>query len=75
MAVKSPCVEPCVFAGRIGFCVGWLRTRDEVRDWKRRTDRRRHKILNGGTCRQSSCSWCHRRRCADDQTSRAEKQP
>ncbi|WP_081062205.1 DUF1289 domain-containing protein [Burkholderia cepacia] len=56
MAVKSPCVEPCVFDGRIGFCVGCPRTRDEAHDWKGRTDRRRHKILNDGTRRQASCS-------------------
>ncbi|WP_414142647.1 DUF1289 domain-containing protein [Burkholderia cepacia] len=54
--MKSPCVEPCVFDGRIGFCVGCPRTRDEAHDWKGRTDRRRHKILNDGTRRQASCS-------------------
>lgn len=46
MAVKSPCIELCVFDGKTGLCVGCLRTRVEARHWKKMTDFRRHQIIN-----------------------------
>jgi predicted Fe-S protein YdhL (DUF1289 family) len=46
MAVKSPCIDICVFDGKTGFCVGCLRTRTEACEWKKMTDFRRHQIIN-----------------------------
>ena len=46
MAVKSPCIDVCVFDGKSGFCVGCLRTASEAQEWKKMTDHRRHQIIN-----------------------------
>ena len=46
MAVKSPCIDVCVFDGKSGFCVGCLRTAPEAQEWKKMTDHRRHLIIN-----------------------------
>ncbi|QBR02783.1 DUF1289 domain-containing protein [Paraburkholderia pallida] len=53
MAAKSPCIDVCAFDGKTGLCVGCLRTREEVRDWKKMTDHRRHQILNDRSRRQA----------------------
>lgn len=46
MAVASPCTNVCRFDGKTGFCVGCLRSRVEVREWKKITDHKRHLIIN-----------------------------
>jgi hypothetical protein len=46
MAIQSPCVDVCRIDGQSGFCVGCLRTREEIREWKGMTDHRRHEIIN-----------------------------
>lgn len=46
MAVKSPCIDVCVFKGKSGFCVGCLRTASEAQEWKKLTGHRRHQIIN-----------------------------
>ncbi|WP_081056855.1 DUF1289 domain-containing protein [Burkholderia pseudomultivorans] len=46
MAVKSPCIDVCAFDGKTGLCTGCLRTREEIRDWKKMTDHRRHQVIN-----------------------------
>ncbi|MCP3710034.1 DUF1289 domain-containing protein [Paraburkholderia sp. CNPSo 3274] len=46
MAVKSPRIDVCAFDSKTGLCIGCFRTRDEIRDWKKLTDFRRHQILN-----------------------------
>lgn len=46
MAVASPCVNICRFDGRTGYCTGCLRTLPEVREWKKMTDHKRHRIIN-----------------------------
>ena len=52
MAVKSLCIDVCVFDGKSGFCVGCLRTAPEAQQWKKMTDHRRHQILNDRTRRE-----------------------
>ncbi|MCP3716241.1 DUF1289 domain-containing protein [Paraburkholderia sp. CNPSo 3281] len=53
MAVKSRCVEVYAFDSKTGLCIGCFRTRDEIRDWEKLTDRRRHQILNGKSRRRA----------------------
>ena len=57
MAVKSPCIDVCVFDGKSGFCVGCLRTAPEAQQWKKMTDHRRHQILNDRTRREQKLRW------------------
>jgi len=35
MAVKSPCIDICLFDGKTGWCEGCGRTRQETRDWRK----------------------------------------
>ena len=56
MALKSPCVEVCVFDGPTGFCVACLRTLGEAREWKKMTDFRRHQIINDRKRREKKVS-------------------
>ncbi|RZF27945.1 DUF1289 domain-containing protein [Paraburkholderia sp. UYCP14C] len=53
MAVNSPCIDVCTLDGKTGFCVGCLRTREEIREWKKMTDHRRHQVLNDRSRRQA----------------------
>ncbi|MFL9914776.1 DUF1289 domain-containing protein [Paraburkholderia fungorum] len=53
MAVNSPCVDVCRIDGKSGYCVGCLRTRDEIRGWKNMTDHRRHQVINERFWRQA----------------------
>ena len=53
MAVPSPCVDICRMDRRTGWCVGCLRTADEIGAWKKMTDHRRHQILNDRKRRQA----------------------
>ncbi|WP_081771839.1 DUF1289 domain-containing protein [Paraburkholderia nodosa] len=53
MAVKSPCIDVCAFDGKTGLCIGCFRTLDEIRDWKKMTDHRRHQIRNERSRRQA----------------------
>jgi hypothetical protein len=48
MAIQSPCVDVCRIDDNSGVCVGCLRTREEIREWKGMTDHRRHEII--GEC-------------------------
>ncbi len=41
----SPCVSVCQMDPMTGYCVGCLRTIDEIRDWIISTPEERHKIL------------------------------
>ena len=41
----SPCVSVCQMDPMTGYCVGCLRTIDEIRDWIISTPDERHKIL------------------------------
>lgn len=53
MAVKSPCIDICVFDGKSGFCMGCLRTASEAKEWKKMTaDHRRYQIINDRTRRE-----------------------
>jgi len=45
MAVASPCIDLCRMDRKTGWCVGCLRTPDEIRGWTKMTDYRRHKVL------------------------------
>ena len=53
MTVKSPCIDVCAIDGKTGFCTGCFRTREEIGDWKKMTDHRRHEILNEKSRRQA----------------------
>ncbi|EGD01827.1 DUF1289 domain-containing protein [Burkholderia pseudomultivorans] len=53
MAVKSPCIDVCAFDGKTGLCTGCLRTREEIRDWKKMTDHRRHQVINDRSRRET----------------------
>jgi predicted Fe-S protein YdhL (DUF1289 family) len=46
MAIQSPCVDICRIDGNSGFCVGCLRTRAEIREWKGMPDERRQEVLD-----------------------------
>jgi hypothetical protein len=46
MAIQSPCVDICRIDGKSAFCVGCLRTREEIREWKGMTDHRRHQVIH-----------------------------
>jgi predicted Fe-S protein YdhL (DUF1289 family) len=51
MAIQSPCVDICKIDGTSGFCIGCLRTRDEIREWKSAEDERRQQIIDGCAAR------------------------
>ncbi|WP_201641260.1 DUF1289 domain-containing protein [Paraburkholderia metrosideri] len=46
MAIQSPCIDICKIDGTSGFCIGCLRTRDEIREWKGAEDERRQQIID-----------------------------
>jgi len=41
----SPCISVCQIDNKTGFCVGCLRTIDEIRDWIISTPDQRNQIL------------------------------
>lgn len=44
MAVKSPCIDLCVFDGKSGWCEGCGRTRKEAQEWRKLTPYRQKAI-------------------------------
>jgi predicted Fe-S protein YdhL (DUF1289 family) len=46
MTVQSPCIDICKLDGETGFCIGCLRTREEIREWKGMTDHRRLQVID-----------------------------
>jgi len=46
MAVQSPCIDVCKLDSTTGFCIGCLRTRDEIREWKHMDDDRRLQVID-----------------------------
>lgn len=54
MAIQSPCVDICKIDGISGFCIGCLRTRDEIREWKAAPDERRQQIIDGCAARTAT---------------------
>lgn len=46
MAIPSPCIDVCKIDGTSGFCIGCLRTRAEIREWKTMDDIRRQRIID-----------------------------
>jgi len=53
MAIQSPCIDICKIDGKTGFCIGCLRTRDEIREGKNMTDYRRHQVINDALRRKA----------------------
>ncbi|RKT22184.1 hypothetical protein B0G69_5618 [Paraburkholderia sp. RAU2J] len=53
MVVNSPCIDLCRIDGKSGFCVGCLRTLDEIRGWKTMADHRRNQVINDRNRRQA----------------------
>jgi len=41
----SPCISVCQIDNKTGYCIGCLRTIDEIRDWVISTPDQRHAIL------------------------------
>ncbi len=52
MTIPSPCVDVCRLDGATGFCIGCLRTRDEIRGWKTMTDDLRVQVIAQKTHRE-----------------------
>jgi predicted Fe-S protein YdhL (DUF1289 family) len=46
MAIQSPCVDICKIDGDSGLCIGCLRTRAEIREWKGMPDDQRSQLLD-----------------------------
>ncbi|MFM0005488.1 MULTISPECIES: DUF1289 domain-containing protein [Paraburkholderia] len=46
MTIQSPCIDICKLDGKTGFCLGCLRTRDEIRGWKTMSDDVRLAVIN-----------------------------
>ena len=46
MTIQSPCVDICKLDGDTGFCIGCLRTRTEIREWKTMTDDLRLAVID-----------------------------
>ncbi|MFM0237660.1 DUF1289 domain-containing protein [Paraburkholderia phytofirmans] len=46
MTIQSPCIDICKLDGKTGFCLGCLRTRDEIRAWKTMSDDVRLAVIN-----------------------------
>jgi predicted Fe-S protein YdhL (DUF1289 family) len=42
---RSPCISVCQLDDRTGWCIGCLRTIDEIRDWIIMTPDERHRVL------------------------------
>jgi uncharacterized protein len=45
MAIVPPCADICKFDRKAGLCVRRFRTTNEIRQWLKFTDYRRHQIL------------------------------
>ncbi|MFM0054277.1 DUF1289 domain-containing protein [Paraburkholderia phytofirmans] len=45
MTIQSPCIDICKLDGKTGFCLGCLRTRDEIRAWKTMSDDMRLAVI------------------------------
>lgn len=45
MSAKSPCIDICKMDSKTGFCIGCLRTREEIKDWKKMKDKHRRKVV------------------------------
>lgn len=46
MTIQSPCIDICKLDGKTGFCLGCLRTRDEIRAWKTMSDDARLAVIH-----------------------------
>jgi predicted Fe-S protein YdhL (DUF1289 family) len=46
MAIQSPCIDICKIDDKTGFCIGCVRTRDEIRGWKHMTDDLRLQLID-----------------------------
>jgi len=44
MAIKSPCIDLCVFDGKTGWCEGCGRSREEARTWRKLTPYRQKAV-------------------------------
>ncbi|MBX9706591.1 MAG: DUF1289 domain-containing protein [Caulobacteraceae bacterium] len=53
MAVKSPCIDVCRMDRKTGWCIGCLRSREEIRTWQAMTDHKRRQVLAERTRRVS----------------------
>ena len=43
--ILSPCVSICVLDGESGFCMGCLRSRDEIQTWPRLSAEQKRDLL------------------------------
>ena len=42
--MKNPCIDICKFDKKTGWCIGCGRSKDERRDWKKASKKRRKEI-------------------------------
>jgi len=52
--VESPCIDICRIDPRSGYCVGCLRTLDEIAGWSRCDDDARRQILAAVAARRQA---------------------
>ncbi len=43
--IPSPCVKVCQMNPETGYCIGCLRTLDEIADWLEMTDEEKSEVL------------------------------
>lgn len=53
MTIPSPCIDICKLDGTTGFCLGCLRTRDEIRAWKTLSDDARLAVIHERPAREA----------------------
>ena len=53
MGVPSPCTDVCRMDGRTGYCIGCLRTAEEIRRWRKLTDHQCRRMLEDAKRRRA----------------------
>ena len=43
--IVSPCIGVCAINDSNGYCQGWYRTVEEIREWWNMTDEEREKVM------------------------------
>ena len=51
--IKSPCIGVCKTSKATGLCKGCLRTKQEIRDWKKLSKSERRELLDAVAQRKS----------------------
>lgn len=51
--IALPCVDLCRLDSRTGICTGCFRMAEEIRRWRKLTDRQRRRVLEGAKRRRA----------------------